>query len=91
MGNTRPHIRFTDLAKGALILSVALAWNETAHTVVQNYTPDRNKGYAMAAYAVFVTLMVIVIVTLLNGIIDACGKDHFGGAETHENFMDIAL
>lgn len=71
------------ILKGTSVLVAALAWNDFAKKTIQYLFPieRENDGkaavLAMLVYAVFVTLMIIIIITIYNRITVKLASDSF--------------
>ena len=57
-------MRFTDLVRAAIVLSVALAWNQVTAIVVERYAPD--SGFPALIFAAAVTAVAALIITVIN-------------------------
>lgn len=71
------------ILKGALVLVAALAWNDAAKKTIDYLFPiERDSGgksaaIAMVVYAIFVTLLIIVIITIYNYTTVRLASDSF--------------
>lgn len=69
--------------KGGAIIVVALAWNEAAKDVIKYLFPraSNNDGFANAiatlVYAIFVTLLVIIVISGYNFTITRINSDSY--------------
>lgn len=63
-------ISTSSLLKGALTFTAALAWNEAAKNTINIIYPNKDKDTIMAqlSYAIIITVLVILIVTIFNYI-----------------------
>jgi hypothetical protein len=62
-------INYTALASGALGLTLALAWNDAVVKTIQSFFPpkdERGAARATLAYAIVVTILVIIVVAIIN-------------------------
>jgi hypothetical protein len=60
-------INYPMLATGALGFTVAMAWNDAASRIIRSVFPQREgAAHAAVAYAMMVTLVVILIAVCIN-------------------------
>lgn len=62
-------IKFTSIVTSALGLTLALAWNDAILKILGSIFPPHHEKYvarAMLLYAIFITIFVIVVVTIIN-------------------------
>lgn len=67
--------KLANLAISGLGLVAALAWNDAIQEVFKRFFPDRSGLIGMFAYAIFITVVIVLVTVNLGRISDKLRKD----------------
>jgi len=81
-------VDFSSLATGALSFTVALSWNNAISRGISGFFPGISQTEASLAYAVVVTIVVVIIATIIN-CVTRIAKKHRAIVDGDDDYDEI--